>query len=75
MSLNDIIQKKRLFQKIGLGTPQMKPATVVSQSQTPPSQPNQPKTSPPPAAPPSPQTTPAPKPAKPGCGGCRRKRS
>jgi hypothetical protein len=53
----------------------MKPATVVSQSQTPPSQPNQSKTSPPPAAPPSPQTTPAPKPAKPGCGGCRRKRS
>jgi len=73
MSLNDIIQKKRLFQKIGLGTPQMKPATVISQSQTPP---NQPKTSPPPpAAPPSPQTPPAPKPAKPGCGGCRRKRS
>ena len=73
MSLNDIIQKKRLFQKIGLGTPQMKPATVVSQSQTPP---NQPKTSPsPPAAPPSPQSPPTPKPAKPGCGGCRRKRS
>jgi len=72
MSLNDIIQKKRLFQKIGLGTPQMKPATLISQSQTPP---NQPKTSPtaPPA--PAPQAPPAPKPAKPGCGGCRRKRS
>lgn len=72
MSINDIVQKKRLFQKIGLGTPQMKPATVISQSQTPPSQP---KVSPPPASPPSPPATPAPKPAKPGCGGCRRKRS
>lgn len=71
MSINDIVQKKKLFQKIGLGTPQMKPATVVSQSQTPP---NQPKTNPPQSPPQSPQP-PAPKPSKPGCGGCRRKRS
>jgi hypothetical protein len=76
MSINDIIQKKRLFQKIGLGTPQSKPVTMISQSQTPSNPPKTAPTTNPPATPPSPQTNPTPKqPAKPGCGGCRRKRS
>jgi len=70
MSLNEVAQKKTLFQKIGLGKPQMPSNIKMSQqspSNQPPQQPSQPNT----AQQPKPQTPP---PAKPGCGGCRRKK-
>ena len=73
MSLNEVSQKKTLFQKIGLGKPQM--PSNIKMSQQPSSNPP-PKQTPQPLQPntvqqPTPQTPP---PAKPGCGGCRRKK-
>lgn len=70
MQINNIIQKKKLLEKIGLGKPEMKPIRMSQQQNDPKNpSPQQPK----PQQPQQPQT--APKPSKPGCGGCRRKRS
>lgn len=64
MSVNNLSQLKNLFNKAGFGVPKMNPYRPVSnQSQPQPQQPVQPK-----------QPQPQPK-AKPGCGGCRRKKA
>lgn len=61
MSINDIAQKRNLFQKMGFGTPQSKPSPLGNAA---PAAPQPPKA---PAPPP-------PKPTKPGCGSCSRRK-
>jgi len=65
MPINDLSQKRNLLGKIGLGVPQMSSNIRIGQQN--PQQPPQPMPQPKPVQP-------NPAPAKPGCGGCRRKR-
>lgn len=69
MSINDLLQKKNLLNKLGLGVPKMSSNIRVSQNtSSQPPKPSQPQTQP---KQPAPQPQPQP---KPGCGGCRRKK-
>jgi len=71
MPINELLQKRNPLGKIGLGIPQM--GQNIRANQNPQPQPQQPKQNPSPQ--PNQQPAQPPKTSKPGCSGCRRKRS